>query len=150
MLLAMHLDEANAAATVIKSLDHHAVFLLLVQLAVLLFMARFLGEVARKLGQPAVVGELLAGVVLGPSVFGALLPELQAMAFPRSQHQSDLLGVVSWLGVLCLLVVTGLETDLGLIKRRGRAALIISAGGIAVPFATGLGLGFLIPDAYLP
>jgi Kef-type K+ transport system membrane component KefB/nucleotide-binding universal stress UspA family protein len=149
-LLAFDTTASETAQVIIKSLDHHAVFLLLLQITLLLFFARFLGEVSRKLGQPAVVGELLAGVVLGPSVFGALLPELQAMAFPRSQHQSDLLGVVSWLGVLCLLVVTGLETDLGLIKRRGRAALIISAGGIAVPFATGLGLGFLIPEAYLP
>jgi Kef-type K+ transport system membrane component KefB len=125
------------------------VFLLLLQLCVLLFVARLLGELMRKLGQPAVVGELLAGVVLGPSVLGVLWPGLQAAVFPVSQHQADLLAVVAWLGVLCLLVITGLETDLGLIKRRGRSALIISAGGIIVPFATGLGLGFLLPDQYL-
>lgn len=135
--------------TLIKSLDHHAVFLLLLQLCVLLLVARFLGELMRKLGQPAVVGELLAGVVLGPSVFGVLLPEVQASVFPVSQHQADLLAVVSWLGVLCLLVITGLETDLGLIKRRGRSALIVSAGGITVPFASGLALGWMLPAAYL-
>jgi Kef-type K+ transport system membrane component KefB len=137
------------APTVIRGLDHHAVFLLLLQLAVLLFMARFLGEVMRKLGQPPVVGELLAGVVLGPSVFGALWPSLQAAVFPVSQHQADLLAVVSWIGVLFLLIVTGLETDLRLIKRRGRSALVISAGGILVPFASGLGLGLALPSAYL-
>jgi Kef-type K+ transport system membrane component KefB len=135
--------------TLIKSLDHHAVFLLLLQLCVLLFVARFLGEVMRKLGQPSVVGELLAGVVLGPSVFGVLWPDLQASVFPVSQHQADLLAVVSWLGVLCLLVITGLETDLGLIKRRGRSALIVSAGGIIVPFASGIALGWMLPAAYL-
>lgn len=138
-----------AAPAVIKGLDHHAVFLLLLQLAVLLFMARFLGEIMRKLGQPPVVGELLAGVVLGPSVFGALLPELQKSIFPVSQHQADLLAVVSWIGVLFLLIVTGLETDLRLIKRRGRSALVISAGGILVPFVTGLALGMSLPDQYL-
>jgi Kef-type K+ transport system membrane component KefB len=140
---------AADAPTVIKGLGHHAVFLLLLQLAVLLFMARFLGEVMRKLGQPPVVGELLAGVVLGPSVFGALLPDLQSAIFPVDQHQADLLGVVSWLGVLFLLIVTGLETDMRLIKRRGRSALVISAGGIIVPFASGLALGMSLPDAYL-
>jgi Kef-type K+ transport system membrane component KefB/nucleotide-binding universal stress UspA family protein len=139
----------DAPPTLIKSLDHHAVFLLLLQLCVLLFVARFLGEVMRKLGQPSVVGELLAGVVLGPSVFGVLWPELQASVFPVSQHQADLLAVVSWLGVLCLMIITGLETDLGLIKRRGRSALIVSAGGIMVPFASGIALGWMLPAAYL-
>ncbi len=149
MAIASLMATAEATTTVIKSLDHHAVFLLLLQLAVLLFVARFLGEVMRKLGQPPVVGELLAGVVLGPSVFGALLPDVQAAMFPVSQHQSDLLAVVSWLGVLFLLIVTGLETDLGLIKRRGRSALVISAGGIIVPFLSGLALGWMLPDSYL-
>ena len=140
---------SEPTSTLIRSLDHHAVFLLLLQIAVLLLVARFLGEVMRKLGQPAVVGELAAGVVLGPSVLGVLAPELQSAVFPVSQHQADLLAVVSWLGVLCLLIVTGLETDLGLIKRRGRAALIVSAGGIIVPFASGLALGWLLPGDYL-
>ncbi len=140
---------AGPTTPLIRSLDHHAVFLLLLQLSVLLLVARFLGEVVRKLGQPAVVGELMAGVVLGPSVFGLLLPQLQSAVFPVSQHQADLLAVVSWLGVLCLLVITGLETDLGLIKRRGRSALLISTGGILVPFASGVGLGAFLPAAYL-
>ncbi len=140
---------AAAAPTVIKALSHHAVFLLLVQIATLLLLARFLGEVMRKLGQPAVIGELVAGVLLGPSVLGALAPEVQAFVFPKSQHQADLLSAISWLGVLFLLIVTGLETDIALIKRRGKSALIISAGGIIVPFATGFALGEFLPVEYL-
>jgi Kef-type K+ transport system membrane component KefB/nucleotide-binding universal stress UspA family protein len=140
---------AQAAPTVLKSLPHHAVFLLLLQIAVLLAMARFLGEIMRKLGQPAVIGELIAGVVLGPSVLGALAPQVQRFIFPMNQHQADLLSAVSWLGVILLLIVTGLETDIGLIKRRGKSALIISAGGIIVPFATGLALGYWLPETYL-
>jgi Kef-type K+ transport system membrane component KefB len=148
------LSEAAAAAapagqTVIKGLSHHAVFMLLVQIAVLLAMARFLGEIMRKLKQPPVVGELMAGVVLGPSILGALWPEGQAMLFPRDQHQADLLAAISWIGVLFLLICTGLETDLGLIKRRGKTALMISAGGILVPFATGFALGEMLPETYL-
>ena len=140
---------AQAAPTVLKSLPHHAVFLLLLQIAVLLAMARFLGEIMRKLGQPAVIGELIAGVVLGPSVLGALAPHVQHFIFPAEQAQADLLSVVSWLGVLFLILSTGFETDLGLIKRRGKYALIVSSFGISIPLAAGVTFGFLLPDVYL-
>lgn len=141
---------AGAGEVVLKSLEHHAVFLLLLQLAVLLATARLLGELMRKLKQPAVIGELAAGVVLGPSLLGAFAPELQHYIFPREQHQTDLLSVVSWLGVLFLIIVTGLETDIGLIKRRGKTALIISAFGISIPLLAGASFGWwVIPDAFL-
>lgn len=141
---------AEAAPTVLKGLSHHAVLMLLIQIAVLLLMARFLGEIMRKLKQPPVIGELMAGVVLGPSVLGIFAPELQAMLFPRDQHLADLLAAISWIGVLFLLICTGLETDLGLIKRRGKTALIISAGGILVPLVTGFAMGeWLIDDRFL-
>ena len=139
----------TAANGLIKPLGHHELLLVLVQLSVLLFVARGLGEVMRRIELPPVVGELLAGVVLGPSLFGWLFPSLQAHIFPRSQTQSDLLSVVSWLGVLFLLIVTGLETELNLIIRKGKTALLISLGGIVVPFATGFGLGWLLPEAFL-
>lgn len=141
--------EAASGQGIIKPLGHHELLLLLVQLALLLFVARGLGEWMRRIDLPPVVGELLAGVLLGPSLFGLILPDLQAQIFPKSQVQSDLLSVVSWLGVLFLLVVTGIETDLNLIVRKGRTALLISLGGIIVPFATGLGLGWLLPESFL-
>jgi len=140
---------AQAAPTVLKSLPHHAVFLLLLQIAVLLAMARLLGELMRKLGQPAVIGELMAGVVLGPSVLGALAPHIQAFIFPPVQSQADLLAVVSWLGVLFLILCTGFETDIGLIKRRGKYALIVSSFGISIPLAAGILFGFTLDDHYL-
>ncbi|MBW4635708.1 MAG: cation:proton antiporter [Iphinoe sp. HA4291-MV1] len=133
----------------IKPLGHHELLLILLELALLLLVSRGLGEFMRRIKQPPVVGELLAGVLLGPSVFGWLLPNLQEHIFPKTQAQSDLLSVVSWLGVLFLLVVTGLETDLNLIVRKGRTALLISLGGIAIPFATGLGLGWFLPESFL-
>ncbi|MDC0669872.1 cation:proton antiporter domain-containing protein [Nannocystis radixulma] len=150
-LFAFVSETAAAAAppAVIKGLAHHAVLMLLIQIAVLLAMARFLGEIMRKLKQPPVVGELMAGVVLGPSVLGLVWPEAQHTLFPKDQHLADLLAAISWIGVLFLLICTGLETDLGLIKRRGKTALMISAGGILVPFATGFALGEMLPEAYL-
>jgi Kef-type K+ transport system membrane component KefB len=138
------------APTVLKGLEHHSLFLLLIQICVLLGVARLLGEVMRKLKQPAVVGELLAGVLLGPTTFGLAFPELQAAIFPAVQSQADLLSVVAWLGVLFLMIVTGLETDVQLIIQKGGTALLISGGGIILPFATGVALGWMIPDPFLP
>jgi len=139
----------QAAPKVLKSLSHDALFLLLFQICLLLAVARGLGEWMRTINQPPVVGELIAGVVLGPSVLGLLFPQIQAEIFPKVQAQADLLSVVAWVGVLFLLIVTGLETDLNLIVRKGKSALMISLGGIFVPFITGLGLGYLLPDAFL-
>jgi len=138
-----------AASGVIKPLGHHELLLILLQLAVLLLVARGLGELMRRIGLPPVVGELLAGVLLGPSLLGWAAPALQEAVFPKSQAQSDLLAVVSWLGVLFLLIVTGLETDLNLILRKGKTALLISLGGIVVPFATGFALGEFLPESFL-
>jgi Kef-type K+ transport system membrane component KefB/nucleotide-binding universal stress UspA family protein len=139
----------TAKEGLIKPLGHHQLLLVLLELSLLLLVARGLGEFMRRLKQPPVVGELLAGVLLGPSAFGWVLPNLQSSIFPHSQAQSDLLSVVSWLGVLFLLIVTGLETDLKLIVRKGKTALIISLGGIIIPFVTGFGLGWFLPDTFL-
>ncbi|MEH2195833.1 MAG: cation:proton antiporter [Nostoc sp.] len=149
MLVPILAAQKVAGDGVIKPLGHHELLLVLVQLSLLLLVARGLGELMRRINLPPVVGELLAGVLLGPSLFGLLLPDLQAHIFPKSQEQSNLLSVISWLGVLFLLIVTGLETDLKLILRKGKTALLISLGGIIIPFITGFGLGWLLPDSFL-
>ncbi|BAZ27631.1 sodium/hydrogen exchanger [Cylindrospermum sp. NIES-4074] len=149
MLVPVLAAQKAAGDGLIKPLGHHELLLVLIQLSLLLLVARGLGEFMRRINLPPVVGELLAGVLLGPSVFGWLLPDLQAHIFPNSQEQSNLLSVISWLGVLFLLIVTGLETDLKLILRKGKTALLISLGGIIVPFITGFGLGWLLPDSFL-
>ncbi|HEY9619606.1 MAG TPA: cation:proton antiporter [Crinalium sp.] len=158
-LLIYHMDVLSVVASsllasqptngIIKPLGHHELLLMLLELALLLLTARGLGELMRRFDLPPVVGELLAGVLLGPSFLGWILPNLQAGVFPKNQTQADLLSVVSWLGVLFLLIVTGLETDLNLIIRKGKTALLISLGGIIVPFTTGLGLGWLLPEDFL-
>jgi NhaP-type Na+/H+ or K+/H+ antiporter len=129
MLVPVIAIQKAAGDGLIKPLGHHELLLVLLELSLLLLVARGLGELMRRINLPPVVGELLAGVLLGPSLFGLLLPGLQAQIFPRNQTQSDLLSVVSWLGVLFLLIVTGLETDLNLILRKGKTALLISLGG---------------------
>ncbi|MCI0399088.1 MAG: cation:proton antiporter, partial [Chloroflexi bacterium] len=128
---------------------HHDVLVLLIQVAVLLLAARALGEIAQRLGQPAVVGEILAGIVLGPSFLSTLLPGLGQWLVPQTAVQGYLLEVVSLLGVMFLLLITGLETDLVLIRRHARMSLSAAGGGLIVPFATGFMLGLYLPDFLL-
>ncbi|MGH7476903.1 MAG: cation:proton antiporter [Longimicrobiales bacterium] len=123
--------------------------MLLVQIAVLLFAARGLGELASRLGQPAVVGEILAGILLGPSVLGAAAPWLSEWVIPTPGVPGYLLETVSLIGAMLLLLITGLEMDLGLIRHHARTAIGVSYGGILVTFTSGFLLGHVIPDALL-
>jgi Kef-type K+ transport system membrane component KefB len=128
---------------------HHDVLLLLVQIAVLLAAARTGGEIAQRLNQPAVVGELLAGIILGPSLLGGFIPAIDRWIIPNPGLPGNLLEVISMLGAMFLLLITGMETDLALIRRHARSAIGASVGGIVVPFATGFLLGMYLPDRLL-
>lgn len=128
---------------------HHDILFLLVQLAVLLFTARLFGEIALRLGQPSVVGEILAGIILGPSLLSSLFPAFGEVIVPHEGVPGYLLEVVSLIGAMFLMLITGLETDLNLIKRHARTAIGVSLGGVAVSFAGGFIVGQLLPDDLL-
>ncbi len=129
--------------------SHNDVLHLLIQLGILLAVARGLGEICQRLNQPSVVGEILAGVLLGPSVLGTLAPTLARWTIPQTPIQGYLLEVVGLIGVMLLLVITGFETDLALLRRKARTAMGIAVGGLFVPFASGLVLGFWFPGDLL-
>jgi Kef-type K+ transport system membrane component KefB/nucleotide-binding universal stress UspA family protein len=122
----------------------------LAQIVVLLVCGRLLGEAMLRIGQPQVMGQLIAGILLGPSVLGALLPDLQHALFPRNPEQKGMIDAVSQLGILMLLLLTGMQTDLSLVRKLARPALSVSITGIALPFVCGFALGELLPDAMLP
>lgn len=122
----------------------------LAQVVLLVLAGRALGEAALRIGQPAVIGQLIAGLILGPSVLGALWPEAQHAIFPKAPEQKAMLDALSQFGVLLLLLLTGMETELKLVRRVGRAALSVSVSGICIPFACGFALGQLLPDSLLP
>ncbi len=130
-------------------LSHDQLLLFWLQLAALLATARLLGSGLRRLGQPAVVGELAAGILLGPSVFGQLAPGAQSWLFPSDAVQEGLLAAVGWLGAFLLLIVTGYETDLRLIQRLRTATLRVGLGSLIVPVLAGIAVGYAMPAAFL-
>ena len=119
------------------------------QVVALIVVGRLIGEVMLRLGQPAVMGQLVAGLALGPSLFGYFLPELQHALFPQSPEQRAMIEGVAQFGVLLLLLIIGMETDLKLVQRTGRASVFASLMGIVIPFLCGVGLGELLPESML-
>src|SRR5438093_2381349 len=120
------------------------------QLITLMLVGRLLGEIMNRIGQPSVMGMLLGGIMLGPSVLGVLWPDLQHAVFPRTAEQKAMLDGVSQYGILLLLLLTGMETDLKLVRTVGKASLSISVTGVAVPFICGFVLGQFLPEWLLP
>src|SRR5262249_59731560 len=136
---------ASFAAEGAKSCASGVIFL--AQLITLMLVGRLLGELMNRIGQPSVMGMLLGGVMLGPSVLGALWPDLQHVVFPSTPEQTAMLDGISQFGILLLLLLTGMETDLKLVRTVGKAALSISVTGVAVPFICGFMLGQWLPES---
>jgi Kef-type K+ transport system membrane component KefB len=129
--------------------SEHQLLVFWCQILALVLSARALGALMRRYGQPAVVGELAAGLLLGPSVLGKLAPGVEAWLFPPDPVQRSLLAGLAWIGVFLLLVLTGLETDLALIRRLGTATARVALGSLLVPVAAGIALGFALPEAFV-
>jgi Kef-type K+ transport system membrane component KefB/nucleotide-binding universal stress UspA family protein len=135
------------------ALPGHALFILLLQVVLILSVSRPLAELMKRLGQPSVLGELLAGILLGPSLLGWIWPGAYSNIFPAdaANHflQPHLLEVVSWIGMVLLLLLTGLETDVRLLRHLGRSAFTSSAMGMIIPFGCGFTLGMFTPAEFL-
>ncbi|MFG3252561.1 cation:proton antiporter [Streptomyces sp. NPDC048172] len=130
-------------------IGHHQMLVFLLQISLLLILALAFGRLAVRLKMPVVVGELVAGVLIGPSVLGGIAPSVTDWLLPRDPGQSHLLAAVSQLGVLLLVGMTGAHMDLRLFQRRRTAITWVSAGSILFPLAVGIALGFLLPTSLL-
>src|ERR1700730_11410128 len=120
------------------------------QLVLLMLVGGLLVEAMSRIGQPSVMGMLLGGILLGPSALGLLWPDLQQVIFPRLPEQKAMLDGIAQFGILLLLLLTGMETDLKLVRRVARAALSVSLTGVTVPFICGFALGQFLPESVLP
>lgn len=127
---------------------HQDILVFLVSLAALLATARLLGEGARRLGLPAVAGEIVSGILIGRTVLGRIAPQAFAWTFPEGTPKILLSGYTT-VAVMLLLVVAGLEIDLSVVRKSGRAVFLTSAMGLVLPFLLGWGTGFLLPDSDL-
>jgi Kef-type K+ transport system membrane component KefB len=114
----------------------------LIQLAVIIGFARLGGIAAKRLGQPVVCGEIAAGLVLGPSILGNLLPGVSAEIFSRDTAEA--FTALSELGLVLLLFLIGIDFDFQHLKAHKGKPFVVSAVGITLPFALGLGVGLLI------
>ena len=120
---------------------------MLLSLGLLIGAARLFGEIAQRFHQPAVLGELLAGVLLGPTVFGSLAPEWQTWLFPLTGDNAVVLDAISTLAIVLFLLVAGLEVDLSLVWEQGRTAMSVGVLGTIIPFVFGLVAAWLMPAA---
>ncbi|HZI03556.1 MAG TPA: cation:proton antiporter, partial [Archangium sp.] len=118
-----------------QAITHNALSLLIVQLVVIIGLSRLIGRGARWLGQPLVIAEVLAGILLGPSLLGWLAPEALTTLFPASTM--PVLKMLSQVGLILFMFLIGLELDPRVLRGQGRASLFISHTSILVPFALG-------------
>jgi Kef-type K+ transport system membrane component KefB len=121
---------------------------LLLQIIVIVGVARLTGAAFRRIGQPGVIGEIVAGILVGPSVLGALAPGAFAFLFPP--HSTELLQLFAQIGVILFLFAVGLELDLDLLRRRARTALFVSHASIVVPYFLGVVLALGLYREFAP
>ncbi len=129
-------------------LGHADVVHLLMQLGIMLIMGRILAEVARKFKQPAVIGEIIAGVLLGPTVLGMIQPEWFAALFPVPSGAGTVLSGMVQVAVVMLLFIAGLEVDLHIVWQQGRQAIATSFFGLIIPFFIGFVFPYLFPEFF--
>jgi len=142
---------SKAEAVVGSDWAHHLASplgLFLLQLLVLLLVAKGAGALLKRFGQPAVIGEMAAGLMMGPLLLGSLLPQVHGALFPAASLGP--LGMLSQLGVLMFLLVAGAELDLGALRGRRRFAFTVSHAGIAVPFLLGVVLAIWLYPQHGP
>jgi Kef-type K+ transport system membrane component KefB len=135
----------------IDSLHHnltHPLAILLVQIITIILVARIFGWICKKIGQPTVIGEMTAGIVLGPSLVGTYFPEYSALLFPKESLGN--LQFLSQIGLILFMYVVGMELDLKALKNKAKDAVIISHASIIIPFTLGLVLAYYIYTDYAP
>jgi Kef-type K+ transport system membrane component KefB len=126
----------------------HPLSVLLLQIITIIITARIFTWICRKINQPAVIGEIIAGIVLGPSLIGRYFPEMFATLFPA--HSFSNLQFLSQIGLILFMFVIGMELDLKVLRNRAHEAVVVSHASIIIPFALGMGLAFFTYRSFAP
>ena len=126
----------------------HPLALLLLQMVTIIIVARLLGMFCKKIGQPTVIGEIAAGILLGPSFAGMYWPEFSAFLFPAKSLSN--LQFLSQIGLILFMFIIGMELDLKVLKTKAQEAIVISHASIVFPFALGIGLSLYIYQQFAP
>lgn len=135
----------------IDSLQHnikHPLAILLVQIVTIILLARLFGWICKKIGQPTVIGEIIAGIILGPSLVGMYFPEFSSTIFPVASLGN--LQFLSQIGLILFMFVIGMELDLKVLRNKANDAVVISHASIIIPFALGIGLSYFIYQSFAP
>ncbi len=129
-------------------MTHNDLTILFLSLGVLLFFARLLGEIAKNLGQPAVLGEIIAGILLGPTVLGYFLPDLHGAIFPDTPGYTAGMKAITALAITLFLMIAGMEVDLSAMVRQGKSSAVISLFGMLIPFGVGFVCAWFMPRIF--
>lgn len=127
---------------------HHPLALLLIQIVTIILVARLFGWICMKMKQPSVIGEMIAGIALGPSLLGLYFPEFSAFLFPKESLGN--LQFLSQIGLIFFMYIVGMELDLSVLRKKAHDAVVISHASIIIPFALGIGLSYFIYKEFAP
>ncbi len=126
----------------------HPLAVFILQMITIIVTCQMFGLLFRKIGQPAVMGEIVAGIILGPSLAGALLPAFSAFVFPPQSLGN--LQMLSQVGLILFMFVIGMELDLDTLKKKAGAAVVISHASIVIPYGLGVALSYFMYRTYAP
>lgn len=149
--IVQHTQDSNSWTEIKETLHHnitHPLAILLLQIITIIIVARLFGFLFKKIGQPTVIGEIIAGIFLGPSFIGLFFPEFSLFLFPKSSLPN--LQFISQIGLILFMFIVGMELDLKTLQKKAHEAIIISHASIIFPFALGMGLAFIIYQTYAP
>lgn len=127
---------------------HHPLAILILQISTIIVVARIFGFLANKIGQPTVVGEIIAGIVLGPSLLGSFFPEASTFLFPAVSLGN--LQFLSQIGLILFMFIIGMELDRSVLKNKANDAVVISHASIIIPYFFGMGLAYFLYQKFAP
>ena len=144
-------QEQNATSVFVNELSHnikHPLSNLILQIIFIIFFGKLFGYIFKKIGQPTVIAEIVAGIILGPSVVGMFFPEFSAFLFPKESLKT--LQFLSQIGLIMFMFIIGMELNLKVLKNKGREAIIISHASIIFPYFLGVALSYFLYEHFAP